>query len=688
MNLSPRLPLCLMASLVLLGASTAAQSIQTAPAAGGTPPGATGSLRYPTTVVKAQLAGRYHSTAPWFEYVRAFNVGELVRMTVDPVRYPSVVGVTADVYVVAARTRGEWMHDQSLVDVAWGPVSFTFSGASVQSNVILLDTGTLSGDAGASIGVGYDIVIDLDGSGTLSDNDIIDGFGVEAGFYVVHDLTQPGPLAVTTMTYSGGTWLGQQTFYPTDIANMGKLPLVVISHGNGHNYLWYGHLGEHLASYGYIVMSHQNNTGPGIQTASVTTLKNTDYIIVNQDTIGGGVLDGHLDSHRITWIGHSRGGEGITRAYDAIHDGETSFNTSYTLEDIKLLSSIAPTDFLGPTKADPHAVTYSLWTGGADSDVDGCAGCNICQTFHLFDRAEQDRYSISLHGVGHGDFHDGGGSSWASGPCKVGRAKTHQIMLGYVLPLLEHRIRGNIPAKDYLWRQYETFHPIGAPVSDSCVVVDLMYQAGDHPGKFVLDDFQTNAATTLSSSGGAVSFTVTSLVEGRLDDNDSGFLDEPANDPMNGMTHAGPNDTGSGIVFEYDAADSFIAFDVPAGAEDFSGYDFLSFRAVQATRNPHTTSVLEDTTFVVTLHDGTGGTSSINIGTYGGGIEEPYQRTTCGTGAGWANEWETVRIRLLDFLHDQVLDLSNITSVVFEFGPSFGSIRGRLGLDEIEVTND
>jgi hypothetical protein len=31
------------------------------------------------------------------------------------------------------------------------------------------------------------------------------------------------------------------------------------------------------------------------------------------------------------------------------------------------------------------------------------------------------------------------------------------------------------------------------------------------------------------------------------------------------------------------------------------------------------------------------------------------------------------------------IDLANITAVRFDFGPSYGSARGRIGLDDIEV---
>jgi len=105
------------------------------------------------------------------------------------------------------------------------------------------------------------VVIDVNGDGLLSEGDYADGYRGAAGFYVVKDTVAPGPLLTTAINYSGGSWLGQRTWYPTNIGELGQLPLVVISHGNGHNYTWYDYLQQHLASYGYVVMSHENDTG-------------------------------------------------------------------------------------------------------------------------------------------------------------------------------------------------------------------------------------------------------------------------------------------------------------------------------------------------------------------------------------------------------------------------------------------
>lgn len=636
---------------------------------------------------KADLAGKSLANYPHFQTVRAINQNEATKVGLDTTRYPFAAGKNAKIFVVAKKTASQWDVDPTLVDVSNdGANSVAFVAGGIQANTFTVDAGTLSANAGTSLGVGYDVVIDLDQNNALSAGDLIDGYSSEAGFYAVHDLTQPGPLAVTETIYSGGTFLGQDLYYPTSIASLGQLPLVVISHGNGHNYQWYDHIGFHLASYGFIVMSHENNTMPGIETASTTTLTNTDYLLANIGTIAGGALVGHLDKTRITWIGHSRGGEGVARAYDRIFDG-TYIPSFYTLSDIKLISSMAPTDFLGVNSSNPHDVNYHLWVGGADADVTGCANSDIAQSFHLHDRAGKARQSTSLHGVGHGDFHNSSGSV-AMGPCLTGKPTAHLIIKGYFLPLVQHYINGNIPAKDFLTRQWEDLHPIGAPFNNICVNVDLMYRESPDAGKFVIDDFQTQTATTVASSSSTVTASVNNLAEGVLNDLTADFTNV-VTDNFNGFTQGGGSDSTRGGLFDFNGVDSFIRYDLPLANRNLSPYVFLSLRACQQTRNPLTTAVVGDLTFSITLRDGFGHSSTINIGSYGGGVEEPYQRTGCGSGVGWGNEFETIRVRLTDFARNgKQIELTNITSVELNFGPSFGSSQGRIGIDDLELTKD
>ena len=233
-------------------------------------------------ILTSELAGRSLTVYPFFEFPRSFNQGSGVSVAVDPTLQPQLVGETVSLYVVEAKTVAQWSSDPSLVDVTAVVEQVMISAGSIASNRFTVDSGTLSGVAGLGLGVGYDVVVDADQNGQLSSGDLIDGLSATPGMFVVHDVTLGGPLAVVETLYTGGSFLGQNTFYPATIAGMGELPLVIMSHGNGHNYQWYDHIGNHMASYGYVVMSHQNNTSPGIQTASLTTtLNNTDYFMGN-----------------------------------------------------------------------------------------------------------------------------------------------------------------------------------------------------------------------------------------------------------------------------------------------------------------------------------------------------------------------------------------------------------------------
>jgi hypothetical protein len=644
-----------------------------------TPPGTGGPI-------ETQLAGNPLRAYPRFEFVRSFHQGSTVQLALDPALFPFTIGATADVYVVAAKTKSEWDGDPTLVDVSGAPRTTLFPGTDLPSNTIVVDSGALNGTVGAKVGVGYDLILDFDQDGVLGAGDFIDGYSKQAGFYVVRDTSLPGPYTVVETLNNGGTWLTQDIYHPSNIASLGEVPLVMISHGNGHDYRWYDHLGYHLASYGYVVASHRNNTMPGIGTASTTTLTNTDYVLGNLGTIVGGVLAGHIDVHRIIWIGHSRGGEGIVRAYDRIVDG-TYTPQHYVVDDIRLLSSIAPTDFLGSASANPHGVDYHLWVGTADADVTGGPNNDIAQSYHLLERATNRRLSISLYGAGHGAFHDGGGSLVATGPCTINRLVCHPIMQGYLLPMIRYTVGGDPPSKDFLWRQYERFHPPAVAIDDPCVVVNLEYKDGGESGNFVIDDYQSEPSVDTSSSGGSVSMTVSNVHEGKLNDNNNTFT-WVASDPMNGMTRARNSDFTNGLVFDWNSP-SYYELEITPSHRDLRQRGYLSFRATQCCRHPNTTASLEDLSFSVVLRDGTGRVSSISIGTYRGGIEEPYQRMGDGAGAGWGNEFETIRIRLRDFQAEgRALDLSDVVAVRFKFGYHDESPEGRLGLDDIQITRN
>jgi len=632
---------------------------------------------------RAELAGRSLAAFPHFQLTRVVHEGGVVELGVDPSRHPALAGVSADVYVVAARDVAEWIADPVLVDVrAGGPQTLLFSGASLQANTHALDAGSLSGDAGIGLGVGYDVVIDVDLDGRLSPPDFIDGLGDEAGFYVVRDTSAPGPLTPVELLYTGGTWLGQNTFYPAEIAALGEVPLVVVSHGNGHDYQWYDHIGEHLASYGYVVMSHQNNTGPGSSTASLTTLTNTDYFLANLATIGGGVLDGHVDADRILFVGHSRGGEGVVRAYTRLLLDEYT-SPLFDDDDIRMVMSLAPVTHIDSSLSFPADVNYVLMYGSSDADVSGSASSSSSKPFAFYERAFGYKHDFYLQGAGHAYFHNSGsGSCVCTGPALLSKADVHAYELGYLLPLVKRYADGNVPALDFFERMDGDLRPLGVPAH---VIASKEYREPVARASFVVDDFQTEPSLFVSSSGGAVSASVTNALQDLMRDQDGSFAYSAAV-PMNGMTrYDDAGDDWHALVFDWrPPAARFLEFEVVPSQRDLSDDAFLSFRACQGSQHPQTDLLDGPVSFTVTLRDANGVTSSIETGLYGD-VTRTYERSS-GGGLGWANEFSTVRLRLTDFeTNASGLDLSSIEAIRFEFGAGFGSERGRLGFDDLEI---
>ncbi|MCW5756529.1 MAG: hypothetical protein KIT54_04755, partial [Phycisphaeraceae bacterium] len=372
--------------------------------------------------------------------------------------------------------------------------------------------------------------------------------------------------------------------------------------------------------------------------------------------------------------------EGVARAYDRIVTG-SYVPVNYALSDILVVSSIAPTDF--GTRARPGASNFHFIYGSSDGDVRGSVAGGS-KPFAIYERGTGNKQVTYLQGADHNDFNCCGFNDFVGPPgTEIGRPEAQRVALIDWLALLQHYVRGNEPARDVLERQWES---LAFSAISPATVVNNEYRPARGGSDFVVDDFQTQPSTTIASSGATVTATVSNVFEGLLQDGDGSFT-WTGSDPMNGMSRVRPGsiDDTRGTVFSWNGSNVAYAYTLLPIHRDVSGFVSLSFRACQISRAPETIAVLGDLTFTVTLVDGAGVRQSINIGAYRGGIEEPYQRTGDGTGAGWANEFETITIGLGDFLRDgSGLDLANIEQVRFEFGPGFGSSQGRIGLDDVE----
>lgn len=640
------------------------------------------------TVIQTELAGKPLQNYPYFQYERSINENSSVSVAIDPSQFPAVVNQEFDIFITLSKSKDEWQTSPALIDVRpGGAQTVNGQGTTIQDNTFLVaDTNTLPGQSGYGLGIGYDVVLDMDQDGTLSDGDVIDGFSnEEAGFYIVHNTIQAGPLDVTMIEYSGGGWLTQRLFYSSNITSMGELPLVVISHGWMLEYTEYDFIGNHLASYGYIVMVHTNDVGNGgsnaTMTAAVSIIDNIDYIIGEQGAIGGGILNGHIDLNKIVMIGHSTGGEAVVRAYTGIKTGSYT-PQHFNFNNIILISCLPPVSFWQAEYVNPFDVNYHMFIGSSDGDCSGAPVDEYVQSMAIFERSTGNRQLTYLHGAGHWDFSASTFAGWPQGPDQIGRETTNNVVKGYYLPLVEFYTKSNPAGKDFFTRMYDDFHPIGIPDN---VIIANEYRQQQSTDKVVIDDFETNTGTTLSSSGGTVSYDVSNINEVLMQDIDN-FFQWTGLQPSNGMTRDRFNDTPHCVVFDWTVNESkYYEQEIIQEYRDFTEYQYLSFRACQGTRHPETVALDDKLSFTVTLRDESGNSSSINFDNYGK-LTKPYQRTGYGSGAGWGNEFATVQIRLRDFLmNNSGLDLEHVEAIRFEFGSAFGSGRGRIGLDDIEL---
>jgi hypothetical protein len=623
-------------------------------------------------VGRVELAGQAISGSPWFQVNRGFWNDEDVELGIDPKRHDDRVGQSYTAYVVEHKTDAQWAADQTLTPIT-PTITRTVQPGFTVDNIEMLLTSALTIPR---LERQFDIVLDFDGNGVRSRGDLVHGDDKHPAFTVVADPTAAGPYGTRQADWNaGGTWGEQRIYAPTTLTPE-NMPLVVISHGNGHDYRYYDYLGQHFASWGYAVMSHESNTGPGPASAATTLIANTEDYLQSLSSHFGGALVGRLDG-TISWIGHSRGGEAVALAYDDLVEGSAS-SPAFSATNITTIHSIAPTVFLGASQADPKSKTYHLIAGGADGDVTGGVDCAVCQYYRIPGYATGRTMVTFVHGASHNDFHGGGGWQDATGPTLIGGAEARKIAKAKFLGILEWHHRGRTVFEEMFTRGTDGWRPTAFLASD---LVANTFIPGTTEGAWWLDDFQVNTATNLSSSGGAVTFAVSNVSENTLNDTNS-QLSWSTSDPMNGMSQVESDGNERGVVFDW-TGHAWMEWEVPAAGRDQSGRDFLQMRLAQGTRHPNTELLDTGLSVGITLRDGAGQTVTIRPG-FTQTVEDPYERTGLGTGAGWSNEFDTVSVRLSDFLRDGTgLDLSDIRAVRIETGPFYGSTQGRVGVDDI-----
>ena len=225
-------------------------------------------------------------------------------------------------------------------------------------------------------------------------------YGKVKKFYFKYDLTEV-PLA-------GKIWLPK---------NVEKAPVLFIIHGNHDypvkSYLGYDYLGEFLASWGYALISVDEQSCNDLwgenDGRAILLLENIKKIR-EQNDLRESPLYNRLDMENIALAGHSRGGEAIATAQyfnksERLADnGNTELGYDFN---IKGLIAISPTvDQYKPAGKAVllEDVNYFLIHGSNDQDVSFVDGEKQYNNIKFSGQTASFKSSLYVYGANHGQF--------------------------------------------------------------------------------------------------------------------------------------------------------------------------------------------------------------------------------------------------------------------------------------------
>jgi hypothetical protein len=529
-----------------------------------------------------------------------------------------------------------------------------------------------------------------------------------------------GPLAVTTQEYNfgftafhpptpfpgNGVELVAEVKAPTTLT--GQMPLIVLLHGQhftsfnsatgqpddfppwpplpGHfvipSYHGYDYLGDVLASNGYIVVSisangvnaHANDrTVPdgGAQARAELIQRHLDIwsdLNTGSGTVSaahtGGAAQavfgtrfvGHVDLHDIGLMGHSRGGQGVVKAFQ----NNQSLGSPYG---IKAVFALAPTDVNGGAI---NNVPFAVLLPYNDGDLKDLQGA------HYFDDSRYNvggdsgaKYTIEVMGANHNFFNTvwspsggfpGGVDEGNSGPpSRLSEAQQRGAGVAYMSAFFQTYLG---PTQQFL-SVLDSDVPPPPSASVTADRIHTSYLPPDSPAlRRDINRLNDPSNITTNTLGGAVTT--------------GGLLTFSIIDGPPVLTPIGPYpNRGKELSLLYTGtAAHFFQNDLPAGARDERGYSDLQFRVGvdhNSTFNPG------DQDFSVQLTDGTGHVSSVLVSAFSNDLFKPPFDPTDPNGRPHT-VLNTVRIPLSAFATAGI-DLSDLRSVRFNFDQrNFGAL--------------
>jgi hypothetical protein len=699
------------------------------------------------------LAGKTTAVYPFFLYQRVANEGQPISVAIDPGRFAERANQAAAIYVVPHRARADWATNNSLAGAVIAPISVVIISTTVSSNTTILTPGPVAGD--------YDIVYDFGNcpdnaggfitDGTLDPGDIIDTIVTDQpSIAVLPPLLDPGPQAPLSAEYGTGpspvttTVVGGydglvatfdfrlrgKVVYP-DPLPPGKLPLVVIAHGNhmplhlggssmtvpasittDENYRGHTYLQEHLATYGYVSLSvdldemygdpaagYPAIAGFGIALRGNVIARNIDlFLNTVSSTIAGGALAGKIDEESIYLVGHSRGGEAVLLAQALLAgthprpSATPAFSTPASA--LKGIISISPVSAM--TVNPPSDMPYLLLYGSADGDVNGASHESVWPFKH-FDRSTGPSHVIYAIGANHNYFNESWPASDASqwidtsvlppvinslvmpvGVDLLSRSEQQDLAKAYILAFLRAYHENQASYLEYFTSVPSLLRPAGIAST-----IPLSHQARP-PTRTIVDHYESNISTTLASSGAVVMPTVTNLSEAALHDIDVLSEAEVSNRFFQETR---------GALFDWVTASRYrFLLTSPEDLRESS----IAIRFAQqpqyigASLQPSTPIDLR-----VTIEDGSGNQSSVQISAWAP-LRAIYQSNLHDSGPPGGEPpvigettkavFETRIIPWWAFVADgRIVDLAAITKITIDVGGAGLTTSARIGVDDVEI---
>lgn len=665
-------------------------------------------------VNRIPVSGRSISGAPYFQYTDTFEVGENVYAALDPgIMDPGNLSKMCAFYVVQSKTDAQWNSDTSLSHLAVLGGNPAVTKVKVQSGCINANKVLLWPNA--SVIGEYDIVADFgnntpDAMSFVQDNaydtplDVIDGYFL-AGFRVVEDpgnLSDPGLFA--------GTWIYDETTvaamglpgtisvddesgsyatpggfsvltrqvrlkahvsFPADApgvtdpaqisATKPNFPLVVIVHGNGHDYGAYDFLLQHLARNGFVAASIDNRYLSGTTLVhgmhGLGRANNFFQHLTVLRTKFGPKLQNDLGV-----MGHSRGGEAVVKI--------ARLNSTMALgNNINALLSLAPTDQYGKeVLAGAYATPLFVLYGSRDGDVAGWSPSfpfDWRKTgFSLFDRAADAPKSMAfVYRATHNGFITINSDN--PGDMPLSEMTQRAITQAYATAFFRQHLLGESKWSGMFTGEWK-------PASISATGAEVYFQYRASAGK-TIDDFEGAANWQSSTVGGSVSHGGTLPV----DPAEARLFDFPPGSP--GLDPKSPHDT-NGLRVRWDGLGDRLAWTIPPAHADVSGYSVLSLRVTQKEGSASNPANLPQD-LRVRLRDSASNERAIRASAFGP-IPFPDQRSNSDLRK---SAMATIRIPLTAYTivcaGQPQVDLHNVVELSLDFTMTS---TGEIEVDEIE----